>query len=332
MAGTALTTDNIKTLHELTSGTPVTADELLYWDAVNSANKKAVLGANAGTILTTDIKSNMATALANNINWGMTANTAGLTALTTDVITTLTHVGDFAVFAATAQNVPDANAYYISCVGGGYSVIGARYFAFRTGGYVFFGYIATAGTITWVAYHNTVGDLVFTMVNDTVFATRRLLQLTGQVITIATYPVLCDAVYCGDDINATADCFYKTSDADGTTRSTSGTYMVLADARGLAIVGEGSNAKIFAANGSAYSGGSRTARYLHDMLQGHMHLTPGTTGASGDRYLSTVTASKINDVNSSMGISASTDGTNGTPHIGAYTRTPELGARICIRY
>jgi hypothetical protein len=323
---TNLTTDNIKTLHDMTSGIPAGSDELLYWDAVNSTHKKAVLSTSMGT------------ALANNLNWGMTANTAGLTALTTDVITTLTHVGDFAVFAATAQNVPDANAYYISCVGGGYSVIGARYFAFRTGGYVFFGYIATAGTITWVAYHNTVGDLVFTMVNDTVFATRRLLQLTGQVITIATYPVLCDAVYCGDSINATADCFYKTSDAGGTTRSTSGTYMVLADARGLAIVGEGSNAKIFAANGSAYSGGSRTLRYLQDQFQGHWHdlyIDATKVGAqisdatSGISWHSITPGSFANQITAKNLV---TDGTNGSPRAGAYTRTPELGARICIRY
>jgi hypothetical protein len=307
------------------------AGYITYANLINAYT--SVLGANVETVLTTDIKSNMATALANNLNWGMTANTAGLTPLTTDVITTLTHVGDFAVFAATAQNVPDANMWSISCDVGGYSTINAKYTA-RRGEYVYFGYIATAGTITWTSYNSTVGDLVFTMVNDTILATRRILQLTGQVITIATYQVLCDAVYCGDDINATADCFYKTSDVDGTIRSTTGAYMVFADARGLAIVGEGLNAKIFAANGSSYSGGSRTVRYLQDQLQGHWHTNRFYgSGATGLRYtFDSVTGGAGDDLTGVHTTNAVTDGTHGTPRTGAYTRTPELGARICIRY
>jgi len=64
----------------------------------------------------------------------------------------------------------------------------------------------------------------------------RLLQLAGQVVDISTssdYYTLGQLVYCGDAKNATASAFYKTSDAGGTTRSTSGTYMVLPDCRGL---------------------------------------------------------------------------------------------------
>jgi hypothetical protein len=106
-------------------------------------------GANWKSAESKALKSNMATAFSNNLNWGRLANAADITAKTTDVIATLTHVGDYDVFAATAANIPDANAYYISCIGGGYSATGARYLAFRTGGYVYFGYIATAGTITW---------------------------------------------------------------------------------------------------------------------------------------------------------------------------------------
>jgi hypothetical protein len=147
---TILYDTNVKTIHELTLGTPVSTDELMYWDAVNSAHKKVTLGSNVGSLLTSDIKSNMVTALANSLNWGRTANEASLSQLTTDVITTLPNVGDYAVFASTATNIPTANLWYIACVAGGSSVIGARYMAYRTGGYVYFGYIATAGTITWI--------------------------------------------------------------------------------------------------------------------------------------------------------------------------------------
>jgi len=98
------------------------------------------------------LKSNMATALSNNMNWGRLANEASLTALTTDVITTIPNVGDYAIFAPTAPNVPSANLWYVSCVAGGSSAIGGRYMAYRTGGTVAFGYILTEGVITWKTF------------------------------------------------------------------------------------------------------------------------------------------------------------------------------------
>jgi hypothetical protein len=107
-------------------------------------------GANWKSAESKALKSNMATAFSNNLNWGRLANAADITAKTTDVIATLTHVGDYDVFDAVAHNLPDANAYYVSCIGGGYSVTGARYRARRTGGYEYIGDIITAGTITWM--------------------------------------------------------------------------------------------------------------------------------------------------------------------------------------
>lgn len=65
----------------------------------------------------------------------------------------------------------------------------------------------------------------------------RLLPLTGQVVTIADYSQLCAAVYVGDGNNPTAPAYYKTSDAGGTTRSTSGSYMVFPDLRGYVLRG-----------------------------------------------------------------------------------------------
>ena len=188
------------------------------------------------------------------------------------------------------------------------------------------------------SYISAVGDLVFTMASAAVVATRRVIALTGQVLTIASYPELCAAVYCGDANNPTADCFYKTSDAGGTTRSTSGTYMVMADARGLAIVGIGANLKITAANGSNYTGGSAVARYLTDMMQGHKHPVswPGFNNAASTANagsFSTGDASPITTRTTLMAIgNPSSDGIYDIPRTGAYTRGPSLGAQICIVY
>jgi hypothetical protein len=55
----------------------------------------------------------------------------------------------------------------------------------------------------------------------------RVLLLSNQTILIASYQELVDATYVGDGNNATAPYFYKSSDAGGVTRSTSGTYFTL---------------------------------------------------------------------------------------------------------
>jgi hypothetical protein len=123
-----ITTDNIKYINAFDFGLPSASDLGMYWDTAVSALKKYYAG----------------------LNRGVTANAAVLSALNTDVITSLPNKDDFAIFASTAPNVPTANLWYISCIAGGSSVIGGRYMAFRTGGYVHFGYIATAGTITWI--------------------------------------------------------------------------------------------------------------------------------------------------------------------------------------
>ncbi len=60
----------------------------------------------------------------------------------------------------------------------------------------------------------------------------RILLLRGDVLTSANYPELVAATYVGDSDNAAADGFYKTSDAGGTTPSTSGAYFVLPDFSG----------------------------------------------------------------------------------------------------
>ena len=85
------------------------------------------------------------------------------------------------------------------------------------------------------------GEILYWGGNSRAYAAHenRLLSLEGQVITIANYPELVDAVYIGNAYNSNVlyTAFYKTSDAGGTTRSTSGAYMVLPDCRGQFLRG-----------------------------------------------------------------------------------------------
>jgi hypothetical protein len=81
------------------------------------------------------------------------------------------------------------------------------------------------------------GEIVFFGGSGTYPATNglRLLELQGQVVARADYPDLDDAVWCGTSQNPIAPAFYHTSDAGGTTRNSSGDYLVLPDTRGRFI-------------------------------------------------------------------------------------------------
>jgi hypothetical protein len=160
----------------------------------------------------------------------------------------------------------------------------------------------------------------------------RVLLLQGQVIAIASYPLLAAAVYCGDGLNATAPAFYKTSDAGGTTRSTAGTYLVLPDTRGLSLKGVG-DATV---NTRVKTGPAVLAEVQEDQGQGHRHEyktknynTPDASpywarGASADAGSEHNTVGGVTD--------PITDGTNGTPRTGTYTRDNSMGVNYGIGY
>lgn len=157
----------------------------------------------------------------------------------------------------------------------------------------------------------------------------RVLLLQGQVILIATYPLLAAAVYCGDANNATAPAFYKTSDAGGTTRSTAGTYLVLPDTRGLSLKGVG-NATV---NGRTKTGPAALGKVQEDSLQGFKTLisTKGyyidglNTGSAGLIYWYQTGTVRIEG-----GII--TDTVNGTPRTGPATRDSTIGTNFGITY
>ena len=86
------------------------------------------------------------------------------------------------------------------------------------------------------------GEVIFYAGADPTSPSGRLLQLAGQVVSVADYSDLVAETYCGDAKNATAVNFYKSSDSGGTTRSTSGTYFKLPDCRGFFLRGIGDSA------------------------------------------------------------------------------------------
>lgn len=174
----------------------------------------------------------------------------------------------------------------------------------------------------------------------------RVLLLQGQVILIATYPLLAAACYIGDGNNADTDYtgFYKTSDAGGTTRSTSGTYMVLPDARGLSLKNIGDAV----VNTRTKTGPVKLTELQEDQGQAwQLGAEEDATGArdywgvTGPRDLVDTTQAGVNETTfkgattvqgSSRILHAKNDGTNGDPREGLNTRDSVLATNFGITY
>ena len=172
----------------------------------------------------------------------------------------------------------------------------------------------------------------------------RVILLQGQVIEISSYPLLAAAVYVGDANNATAPAFYKTSDSGGTTRSTSGAYMVLPDTRGLSLKGVG-NATI---SGRTKTGPAEVGEVQEDQMQGwQLGSSEDNSGARnlfstvGNRDTWQAPAAQTNysamfsqTAGQGLGgrLKAMNDGTNGTPRTGENTRDSSIGTNFGITY
>jgi hypothetical protein len=100
----------------------------------------------------------------------------------------------------------------------------------------------------------------------------RLLPAAGQAVLISQYQRLCDRHYVGNAANATADWWYKTSDAAGKNRDVNGAYMVVIDIRGIFLRPAGANSLYKMANDTPYDGGSIGA-----FGQDKMQLMQGST-------------------------------------------------------
>jgi hypothetical protein len=68
--------------------------------------------------------------------------------------------------------------------------------------------------------------------NDPATLGYRFLELNGQGITRVNYPDLDAACYVGNSRNPTAESYFRADNSDGSSRSVTGTYLILPDMRG----------------------------------------------------------------------------------------------------
>jgi hypothetical protein len=93
----------------------------------------------------------------------------------------------------------------------------------------------------------------------------RLLPLEGQLVPVADYKALVDAVWRGPSANATAETLYRCS-ADGTVRGAEGTHLCLPDARGLFPRFAGANS-IYKGAGDAPYDGKSPGEFIGDAIR-----------------------------------------------------------------
>jgi len=155
----------------------------------------------------------------------------------------------------------------------------------------------------------------------------RVLLLQGQVILIASYPLLVAATYCGNALNPTAPAFYKVQN-DGVTRDTAGTKFVLPDARGLSLKNIG-NATV---NTRTKTGPVSLGEEQEDQGQEHLHNIVEKAGSSGAiGLLRNVTASNDYPSGVPTGVPL-VSGAHGAPRSGDNFRDSCLGTNYGITY
>ena len=165
----------------------------------------------------------------------------------------------------------------------------------------------------------------------------RVLLLQGQVIQISSYPLLAAAVYVGDANNGTAPAFYKTSDAGGTTRSTSGTYMVMPDTRAVSLKGVGNQT----INTRVKTGPASVGSVIEDTFQDwqlgstvsgseYYGRTTLASQGTGTGYVGSVYSETVQGI--SAGLYPVSDGTHGTPRTSTQTQDCTIGTNFGITY
>jgi hypothetical protein len=170
----------------------------------------------------------------------------------------------------------------------------------------------------------------------------RCLFLQGQGILRANYAALDDAVYVGDGDNAAVAAgggfYYRADNANGTSPSTTGIYLILPERRGVAPRGLDVAASIDPDGASRFLGDLQI-----DAGQGHIHFN----GVADDATVAFVYGSTTDDIpgSSSVGLSTGgtpsdqglastpkTDGASGTPRTDSETRMYNASTHFVIWY
>jgi microcystin-dependent protein len=111
--------------------------------------------------------------------------------------------------------------------------------------------------------------------------------------------------------------------------SVDGTHFTVPDARGVWERGAGTSGTLVNSNGAAFVGAQGTN--YNDQMQGHIHDIVNSFFTNGGGTTQAVPASGPGGVVQTTGAPI-TDGTNGTPRVGADTHPASISHLHCIRY
>ena len=181
-----------------------------------------------------------------------------------------------------------------------------------------------SATIAYGGTLHTQGDV------PAMYLYRRVIACQGQALLIANYPNLAAAIYCGDANNATAAYNYKatTSVNPSSNRSTSGTYIVIPDFRGVTL--RGYDPTPVRDPGGATRG--LLASLQQDAMQGHYHQHYTVNAGFGSSN-NVVGQNGNTSAGDGSGVrQAITDGTHGTPRIDSETRMYNVSVNAGIRF
>jgi hypothetical protein len=163
----------------------------------------------------------------------------------------------------------------------------------------------------------------------------RFIILQGQGVLVASYPDLTTNTYVGDSANPTAPAYYRATDAAGTSRSTTGAYLILPDRRGVVPSGIGTQD----INGRTKTGPSLLGSLGEDQTQAWQLGTEEDLTGARDYWAYAGNRDRVGDSSSSSGFTnflarttgqgdsrmfkAMNDGTNGDPRQGLETKASE---------
>lgn len=156
----------------------------------------------------------------------------------------------------------------------------------------------------------------------------RFLFLNGQGILRANYADLDANVYVGDGNNATADAYYHADDAAGTTRNTTGAYLILPESRGYTTRGLDTAASVDPDGASRTLGDNQD-----DAFQDHSHLTTAGSGSGSlQGFDKGALRASLSSAMDQGNVTNPTSNGSGTPRTDTETRMVNRSTQFAIRY